>query len=544
MIALLPTTAAPEAAGSRAKLWGLALVMVGIFLLDLLLPSSVPLLTFYFFVVVLSASIAAPRQMLPLIVGAYVLAIASAHTRGEPFSIDFASRLLGLSAVTAAAVWLSDQRTRELEQRHREEQILRLTFDAAPAGVALSDADGRLIRLNRALCEMLGLDPERPLAIHWRDVTHSDDIAREEQLLQEIQANRRDSYRIRKRYLRSDVSIRWMDVSVSCVRRPDGRVDFFIGQAIDITDQINAQQDLVRSEERFRLLSENAADVVIQIAPNGTLRWVSPSLTAVLGWRPEEWIGHRGTDFLEHRGSAKQYQANLERLRAGKTVVARDRVRAKDGHWHWAETHASAFRDAKGRMDGFIASFRLIDTEVAKEQELLRRAGTDSLTALFNREEMFRQIERLMARHQRRGEKLAVLFCDLDRFKNVNDIHGHQAGDAVLQEIGIRVRSCLRSTDLAARIGGDELMVVLTDLHGPEDAKAIAEKLRLAAHVPVPTKAGDLQVSICVGVAVAQPDESLDALIARADAAMYQAKEQGRDRVVMISASPQQRRES
>ncbi|QPN67729.1 GGDEF domain-containing protein [Synechococcus sp. CBW1006] len=219
-------------------------------------------------------------------------------------------------------------------------------------------------------------------------------------------------------------------------------------------------------------------------------------------------------------------------------------MRAKDGHWHWAETHASAFRDAKGRMDGFIASFRLIDTEVAKEQELLRRAGTDSLTALFNREEMFRQIERLMARHQRRGEKLAVLFCDLDRFKNVNDIHGHQAGDAVLQEIGIRVRSCLRSTDLAARIGGDELMVVLTDLHGPEDAKAIAEKLRLAAHVPVPTQAGDLQVSISVGVAVAQPDESLDALIARADAAMYAAKEQGRDRVVMIAASPQQRRES
>lgn len=543
-MALTPATAAPETTRNRHKLWGLALALVGIYLLDLLLPSNVPLLPFYFFVVVLSACFATPRQMAPLITEAYALAIASAHTMGETLPIDFSTRLLGLTGVTVAAVCLAYQRTRELEKRRREEQILRLTFDAAAAGVALCDANGQLTRLNDSLCKMLGLDPARPTTIHWSEFTHSDDIAREEQLLQEIQANQRDSYRIRKRYLRSDASIRWMDASVSCVRRADGRVDFFIGQAIDITDQINAQQALERSEERFRLLSVNAADVVIQIAPDGTLRWVSPSITTMLGWRPEEWIGHRGTDFIDHRGTAEQYQANLHRLRAGETVVARDRVRGKDGHWHWAETHASAFRDSAGRFDGFVASFRLIDTEVATERELLRRAGTDSLTALLNREEMFRQIERLMGRHQRRGQMLAVLFCDLDRFKTVNDIHGHLAGDAVLQEIGSRVRSCLRASDLAARIGGDELMVVLTGLHGPEDAEAIAEKLRLAAHQPVSTPAGDVRVSLSVGVAVALPDESLDALIARADSAMYAAKQQGRDRVVTISAAPQQSRES
>lgn len=529
-----PSTTTSEGAKNRRRLWILALGMVGIYGLDLWLPSNVPLLPFYFFVVVLSACFATPRQMAPLIAEAYVLAIASAHHVGPGPPIDFAIRLLGFSAVTAAAVALAHQRTRELKLRRREEQILRLTFDAAAAGVALSDADGRLTRLNDSLCRMLGMDPDRPNTIHWSDVTHSEEIAREEQLLQEIHANRRDSYRIRKRYLRSDATIRWMDASVACVRKPDGRVDFFIGQAIDITDLVNAQQALARSEERFRLLSENTADVVIQVAPDGTLRWVSPSVTAMLGWRPEEWIGRRGADFLDHQGTAEQYQRNLERLRAGHTVVARDRVRAKDGRWHWAETHATAFRDAAGRIDGFVASFRLIDTEIAAEQELLRRAGTDSLTALLNREEMFLQIERLMGRHQRRGQKLAVLFCDLDHFKAVNDLHGHLAGDAVLQEIGARVRSCLRASDLAARIGGDELMVVLTGLQDQEDAEAIAEKLRLAAHAPVPTPAGEVRVSLSVGVAVALPDESLNALMARADAAMYAAKQQGRDRVVTI----------
>lgn len=135
-------------------------------------------------------------------------------------------------------------------------------------------------------------------------------------------------------------------------------------------------------------------------------------------------------------------------------MTARDRGRAKDGPWHWVETHVTAFRDAAERIDGFVSSFPLIDTEITTQQELLRRAGTGSLNALLNREEMFRQIELLMGRHQRWGLKLAIHFCGLDRFKAANALHDHLAVDAVLQEIGARVRSFLRASDLAARIGG------------------------------------------------------------------------------------------
>jgi diguanylate cyclase (GGDEF)-like protein/PAS domain S-box-containing protein len=526
-------------AGNRRKLWMLALAMLAIFLLDLALPHSVPLLPFYFLMVVLSASFAPPRLMVPLIVEAYGLAIAHALTLGLSPSIDFLSRMLGLSCITAAAVMLSAQRSRELEWRRRTEQILTLTFDAAALGVGLADANGRLIRVNRALCDMVGRDASSLLSLSWPGITHPDDIARERELVEEMLANHRDSYRIKKRYLRSDGSIRWMDATISCVRLPGGAVDFFIGQAIDITDQIAAQEALARSEEHFRLLSENSSDVVIQIAADGTLRWVSPSLTAMLGWNPEEWIGRPGIEFLDHRGDAQEYRANLERLGSGETVVARDRVRGKDGRWHWTETHASLFRDATGASDGFVASFRTID-EVAIEQELLRRAGTDSLTALLNREELFRQIEQLMALEQCRGQQLAVLFCDLDHLKAVNDTYGHLAGDAVLQAIAARLRSCLRESDLAARIGGDELMVVLTALQGLEEAREIAEELRRVAQDPVPTPAGEMRVTLSVGVALALPDESLDALIARADAAMYAAKQQGRNQVVTIAGSSAQ----
>ena len=128
-----------------------------------------------------------------------------------------------------------------------------------------------------------------------------------------------------------------------------------------------------------------------------------------------------------------------------------------------------------------------------------------------------------------------MLFCDLDHFKEVNDNNGHQAGDAVLQAMAMRIRSCLRGSDLAARIGGDELMVVLPGLHGLPDALAIAEKLRRLASEPVPTPGGEVQISMSVGVALACAGESLDALIARADTAMYTAKQQGRDQVVAIA---------
>lgn len=119
----------------------------------------------------------------------------------------------------------------------------------------------------------------------------------------------------------------------------------------------------------------------------------------------------------------------------------------------------------------------------------------------------------------------------------MNDNYGHQAGDAVLQAMAARIRSCLRGSDLAARIGGDELMVILPGLQGLPDALAIAEKLRRQAREPVPIPQGQVQISISVGVALACAGESLDELIARADTALYTAKKQGRDQVVAISSA-------
>lgn len=300
----------------------------------------------------------------------------------------------------------------------------------------------------------------------------------------------------------------------------------------DVTDRVEAQQRLAASEEAYRLLAENSSDVVLRIRDDRFV-WISPSLTAALGWQPEEWLGQPVTQPL-HADDRAAYAAAGPAIQRGQSVVSTHRVLAKDGSWHWIEAHAGPYRDPQGSIDGLVASFRIVDQEVAARELLEHYARTDELTGLLNRRKALEYIDGLEHHQVRTGEQTAMLFCDLDRFKTINDRYGHAAGDQLLRTVASRIRSCLRSEDLAARMGGDELLVVLQGVQDLANAVTIAEKLRAAVAEPVRTDAGDLRITLSIGVTLARPGEDSDALIARADAAMYEAKQFGRDRLIAI----------
>ena len=168
------------------------------------------------------------------------------------------------------------------------------------------------------------------------------------------------------------------------------------------------------------------------------------------------------------------------------------------------------------------------------EQKLERRARTDELTGLANRKEVLDHLEQLL-QSQRRGDRLlAVAFCDLDHFKEINDSQGHEAGDVLLRAVAERICGCVRRDDLVARFGGDELLVLLDGVDNLAQAMAVAEKIRLALLPPVPLGAGSVSITISIGVTLAQKGESVAALINRADQALYEAKSKGRNQVIPI----------
>ena len=184
------------------------------------------------------------------------------------------------------------------------------------------------------------------------------------------------------------------------------------------------------------------------------------------------------------------------------------------------------------RLGAFVARYVAAGDPMGSElAELARASRRDALTGLPNRRAFDEELAREVARAARSGKPLAVVVLDVDRFKGVNDTYGHAAGDAVLREIAARAATAVRAGDFVARIGGEEFAVLLqaTDLAG---ARELAERVRSAVGAaPFPTGAGPLAVTASLGCAVLSPEESPEALVARADARLYDAKRGGRDRV-------------
>jgi diguanylate cyclase (GGDEF)-like protein/PAS domain S-box-containing protein len=293
-------------------------------------------------------------------------------------------------------------------------------------------------------------------------------------------------------------------------------------------------------ERGFRAVLESAVDVIHVIEPSGITRYISPGASAVLGYSPQELVGRPFRIMVDPRDEAMVEDAFAEILAAppGTVIEAEYRVRSRDDQARWVHGRGSNHLRTPG-VHAIVVNWRDVTVPMELRSRLEYAATHDTLTGLANRSLFIDHLELALATAaRRRDSRVAVLFCDLDRFKLINDSLGHAAGDALLREVGQRLREAVRPGDTVARLGGDEFAVLCPELTEEDQAGYVAERVVAAVAGPYRLEEGprDLLVGTSVGVALSEnPPQSADQLMREADTALYEAKRRGRGRVQVFS---------
>jgi diguanylate cyclase (GGDEF)-like protein/PAS domain S-box-containing protein len=283
-------------------------------------------------------------------------------------------------------------------------------------------------------------------------------------------------------------------------------------------------------DAEFRRYVEQCPDAVLVTDPQGRIEYANPAFERMTGYRADELAGRTPALLKSGLHEADFYRALWAALRAGEEFRALFANRRKNGEPYYEDKIIRPLRDAQGRVTHFV-SYGRDATERAREFEKLAHAAThDSLTDLPNRGLFLDRLGQALRQAARRGEPLAVAILDLDRFRDTNNRYGHLAGDAVLQAVAARTRGCVRETDTVARIGGDELALILPGAARPA-AAAVLHKVVAANAAPVAYDGREIRATVSIGASVFPGDaEDEEALRKLADAAMYAAKAAGGSR--------------
>ena len=312
-------------------------------------------------------------------------------------------------------------------------------------------------------------------------------------------------------------------------RDDHGEVIGVYGLATDRTEQQHARERLEASERQLRTVTDNLPSLITYVDADRKLRFMNATFKQWLGIDLDKAIGQPILDVMDPEHYAAR-RAHLEAAFGGQRVEFEVVSKTLAGRRNLQTVYIPDLRE-----DGTARGIFTLSTDVTAlkdvERELQRLARVDTLTSLANRLQFDELLEQSLARYRRTKRPLALIFLDIDRFKTINDTYGHGAGDAVLKEFASRLQASLRETDVAARLSGDEFVVILDGLAAIDEAVAVATKLLQAIRVPMAIGDASLDVTASMGLAYLDGSVEVDAkgLMLRADRALYRAKDGGRD---------------
>ncbi|MBI5918417.1 MAG: EAL domain-containing protein [Nitrosomonadales bacterium] len=424
------------------------------------------------------------------------------------------------------------ERVQAEQALQREVTKTRTLFRTAADGLHILDEHGNLLESSDSFCRMLGYTPQemRGMNVRQWDVSIANGPSFEEMvamipdegLLIETKQCCKDGRQITA------------EVHATTVTIHEQR--FVYASSRDITER-------KRAEESLRLAAsiyQSSSEAIMVTDVEGHIVEVNPAFTRITGYGRDEVAGQ--SPLLLHAG---QHDEDFYRqLR---------RAVDENGHWQgemWARrksgepyaqwANISAIKNADGSVTRYVSQFSDITERKRKDELIWRQANYDTLTNLPNRRLFRDRLERDLKKSNRNGWSLALLFIDLDRFKEVNDTLGHDKGDLLLMEAALRISQCVRETDTVARLGGDEFTVILSGFDSRVHLERIAQNIIAELARPFELGSDNAYISASIGITL-YPDDALDleGLLKSADQAMYGAKAMGRNRYGYFTESMQ-----
>ena len=431
------------------------------------------------------------------------------------------------------------------EARSKSEARFQAFSEASPLGIFVSDAQGRCIYCNSAYQAISGFTLEQTLGTHWSKAIHPDD--RQRVLVQWLSALRSNTaFQAELRFLRRDGSEVWTRLNTAALLDVPGNNTSLQGY-VQLVEDISArkstelvlqraEEELFAEKERVQVTLNSIGDAVLCTDLAGKVTYLNSVAETMTGWACADAIG-RPLDEVFHivDGDNRLVAAANPARRA----IDEDRVVGlsadcvlirRDGVESPIEDSAAPIHNRDGAVAGAVIVFRDVSQSRVMAMKMTYLATHDFLTGLPNRALLSERLSQALAMARRHRKQGALLFLDLDFFKHINDSLGHVAGDQLLLSAAARLQATVRGTDTVCRQGGDEFVILLTEIEQPQDAAQVAEKLLAAFTEPHLIGGHELHLTVSIGISV-YPDDGtdVDTIMQNADTAMYHAKASGRN---------------